>query len=106
MTVFVANTNLLTLSGLKSQVEGTFVNDATVEVTITDLAGNVMTGTGWPTFPLSMPYVATSDGDYRAVLADTIPFTAGKPYLAKIDANAGVNRIGQWKFQFTPETRS
>jgi hypothetical protein len=50
--------------------------------------------------------VADTEGDYRAILPDDIPFTARRPYVARIDADGGTDRIGHWRFQFTPQIRS
>jgi len=103
MTAFVANTNVLELLGLKSNIEGTFINDATVAVTIKDSAGEEVEGETWP---LTMTYVGSSDGDYRAILDDELPFLNKKNYKAIITADGGADRKGQWEFTFTPVTRS
>jgi hypothetical protein len=101
MTVFVANTNVLELLGLKNAIAGTFVNDATVSVTVKK-AGVAVTGQTWPT---TMAYVAASDGNYRAIMKDTLELQAGRDHTAFIEVNAGTDRIGHWQFKFKPETR-
>jgi len=101
--VYVANTNLIEVVGLKSAIEGEFIADATVRVTVKDADGAEVSGQTWPT---DMAYVATSNGNYRGILKDTLDLTAGTLYVAHVDADAGDDRIGHWEFNFTPKTRT
>lgn len=101
--VYVANTNVLDLIGLKSVVDNAFVNSATVTVTVKDSALVAVTGQTWPT---AMVYVPTSNGNYRAYFENDLALTNKKKYIAVIDADAGVNRIGHWEFPFTAATRT
>ena len=103
MTVFVANSNLLTLVGLKAFIGGAFVNDADVEVTVVDSEGVNVAGATWPQI---MGYVAASDGNYRVVLTHELAFEAKRNYTAKITADGGVDRIGYWEFKFKPLIRT
>lgn len=103
MVAFVGNTNLLEIRGLKSAVEGTFINNATVTVTVKDASGSNVTGQTWPT---SMSYVVASSGDYRAVIEDDAVLAARQTYTAEITVNAGVNRIGFWRYVFKPQDRT
>jgi hypothetical protein len=103
MTAFVANTNVLELRGLKSAIEDAFVNDATVSVTIKDASGANVAGVVWP---LTLAYVATSDGDYRAIIPHGAALTAGRQYTALISADGGTNRVGFWRFVFRPLDRA
>ncbi|QKC83272.1 hypothetical protein [Mesorhizobium sp. NZP2077] len=100
--VYVDNTNLIEVVGLKSAVEGGFVNDADVSVTVKDASGTNVTGQTWPA---TLAYVASSDGVYRGILEDDLALVDGAQYVAVIDADAGANRIGHWEFAFTPKTR-
>jgi hypothetical protein len=108
--IYVANTNVLELSGLKSAIEDAFINDATVTVTLKDSEGNAVTGQTWPT---TMAYVAASDGVYRAIMKDGLSIVAADDdsaegvgeYTAFIEANAGTDRIGHWEFPVTAATR-
>lgn len=102
---FVANTNILLLTGLKNETDETFVNDAVVTVTIVDSAGEPVAGTSWP---LTMLYVADSDGNYSVALTHTMPFVNKKKYTANIDANGGSNPElwGHWEMPITGETRT
>ena len=97
MTTFVANTNVLDLIGLKDEIDDSFINSAVVTVTIKDTAGVAVTGQTWP---LTMSYVAASDGVYRAFVSETIAFIPKTKYIAYIDANGGANLVGHWEFSF------
>lgn len=103
MTAFVGNTNVLDLIGLSSEIESAFINDATVEVTVKDAAGNEIDGQSWPT---TMDYLAASDGNYRAYIQEDVEFVPKQPYYAHITADGGVNRVGHWVFPFKPLTRT
>lgn len=106
---YVANTNNLELTGLKSDEEDIFLNDVTITVTIKEgsATGDDLGGsTGWP---LSMTYVAASDGNYIVGLSHTLPFVNGAKYVAIIDADASdtsAERYGHWEFPFTGKTRT
>jgi hypothetical protein len=106
MTAFVANTNLLELIGLKSAVEGTYINNASVEVTIKNQQGDPIEGLSGFAWPLTMDYVTGSDGNYRVALPDGLAFLNKKKCIAFIEVDAGVDRIGHWEFPFTPITRT
>jgi len=103
MTVFVANTNVLELQGLKNAILDEFINDATVTVTVTDEDGTEITGQTWPA---TMNYVATTDGWYRAIISDEVELADRVRYIAVIDADGGPDLIGHWEFPFTPVTRT
>jgi hypothetical protein len=100
---FVANTNVLDLVLFKSEIEGTFINNATVTVTVTDTDDVAIAGATWP---LAMPYIAASSGTYRAILSDTLPLVPKTSYIAHITASGGTDRIGRWSFVFKPLTRT
>ena len=100
--VFVANSNMLELQGLFSEVEQAFVNDAAVTATVKDSNGAPLTGQTWP---VVLSYIAQSDGIYRAILLESLPFQNKKTYTASIDADGGTGRKGHWEFSFNAQTR-
>lgn len=100
--VYVANTNVIELAGLKDAVEGEFVNDATVTVTVKDGDGEEVAGQTWPA---TMGFVTDSDGLYRGIIEDDVELTAGTTYYAHVEVDAGPDRIGHWEFAFVPKTR-
>lgn len=103
MTMFVMNTGVLDLIGLKSHIEGVFINDATVDFTIKDKAGAPVTGASWPQ---AMPYVAATDGNYQGILPAALVLAPNKIYYAFIDAQGGGERIGHWEMPFKPLIRT
>lgn len=100
--VYVGNTNLIEVVGLKSAVEDGYVNDADVSVTVKDAAGTNVSGQTWPA---TLTYVTASDGNYRGILEDDLALVDGAQYYAHVDADGGANRIGHWEFAFIPKTR-
>jgi len=101
--LFVLNDNILELIGLKDVVLDSFMNAATVTITLNDRNDVPVTGQTWPT---AMDYVAASDGKYRAVLEDAMSLDAGKNYTAIIDADGGVNLKGHWEVELKAEIRT
>lgn len=100
MTAFVANANMLVLSGLTSIVEG-LLDNATVQVSIKNSGGEVQTGDGWPTFPVTMEPVSSVPGDYVYTFAADVPWVANKSYAAVIV----VPGAAEWDFIFKPIIR-
>lgn len=100
---YVANTNVLELVGLKSEVEDAFITDATVEVTVKDHHDVEVEGATWP---LAMNYVEGTDATYRAILPDGLSLDHNYSYVAIIDADAGQDRIGHWEVTFRAQTRT
>jgi len=104
MTIFVANTNVLDLIGLKSAIEDTYINDATVTVTLKHKATDEeVAGQTWPT---TMEYLVGTDGEYRAIIEHDVEFIANKDVIAYIEVDGGPERIGHWEFKFKPLTRT
>lgn len=103
MSAFVANTNVLELTGLHSAIEAAYINDAAVTVTLKDADDVAVTGAVWP---MTMDYVAGTNGNYRAILADALPLVAREKYTAYIEADGGADRIGRWTFSFKPAART
>jgi hypothetical protein len=101
MIIYVSNTNMIELYGLRGAVDNEFVNDATVTLTIKSLAGTIVDG------PLDM--VPTNEsppkGNYRAIVDHDLDLLPNTSYMAVIDVDAGPNRIGHWEMKFRPTTR-
>jgi hypothetical protein len=99
--IYLSNDHRLSLEGLfavdfagsathpDSGKAGDYVNDATVTVTLyKDETGNEVSGETWP---LSMSYVTSSNGDYEATLSDLLSLREGRSYVAVVTVD---NRIG------------
>ena len=93
--IFVANSNLLRLNGLKNESTGQFVNSgATVEVTLLDDEDNQVTGATWP---ISLTYVTDSDGNYEATLPSGLAISPTRCYTALVTADAGGGLVAQFE---------
>lgn len=76
-----------TPSGGLVDIEGDFINTATVTVTLYEADGTTeVVGETWP---LSMSYVAASDGVYRGTLQDGLTLLDGAIYKADVIADDG-----------------
>lgn len=100
--IFDQNDNLLEVIDLKNVVTDTFVNTATVTATLVDSEGVDVVGESWP---ITLAYVAASDGLYQAILKDTLTLAPGDLYTAKIDADDGPNKVAHWEFPVRAKTR-
>lgn len=102
-TLYIDNDTILDLDGLKNELTGAFVNDATVTVTLTNSAGVAVGGEVWPK---TLAYVAGSEGSYRATLPDTLSLTNGGRYEAAITADAGAGLRASWVIACVARTRN
>lgn len=103
---YAANTNVLTLTGLQSEDEGTFLNEAAPTLTVKDSSGSPISGESWP---VTMEYVAASDGNYRVIISSVVSLTAGQTYKAVVDVDSSTTdeeRIAHWEFPFQVQTRT
>ena len=101
-TLYVDNSNTLELTGLRNDVTGAIVNDATVTMTLLDAAEQVVTG---ETFPATMAYVTDSDGVYRAVLSSALNITPNARYIAVVTATVSGSLVGKWRLEVLAKTR-
>lgn len=95
------NTIRVTLTGLKNESSGAYINDATVTCTIyTASSATEVTGETWP---VSLT-AAGSGGDYAgAVSADSV-ITAGSAYTVKMNVTSGTNKA-EFQETVTAKTR-
>jgi len=92
-TIYIDSDNLVTLDALYDSAAAAYVNDATVTVTLTDRAGNEVSGETWP---VTLSYVSGSDGKYRGTLTDSLSLSANKRYTAKVTADGGAGKKMVW----------
>jgi len=87
MIYYHSNDNLLVLRGLRNKKlpTPTYINDATVVVTLKDADGNNLTGETWP---LTLTAVG-SGGVYQATLQDTIVTTGLETGSAVVTISGG-----------------
>lgn len=84
--VYIGNDNYIEVDGLKDKATDAYINDATVACTLKDSGGNNVTGQSWP---LTLSYVASSNGKYRGLLDNALVLTARKMYTAHITVVGG-----------------
>lgn len=101
LTVYISNDNVIKLSGLVDNT-GAYLNSATVVVTLIDGNNVEVVGATWP---LTMYYVAASNGNYEATLASTLTLSE-ENYTAIVDADGGAGRKGYWKCPVIAEYRT
>lgn len=92
LTIYQGNDTIIELAGLKNEVSGAFINNATVNVTLVDSLGVQVTGQAWP---LALAYVALSDGAYRATLGFNLPLILNAKYSANVFVSAG-GLVANW----------
>lgn len=100
-TLYVGNDHRLTVDGLRDP-DGNYVNTAEVSATLLDAHGAEVEGETWP---VSLAYVAESDGRYRGILDDAIELVDGKSYTLVIDAVDGES-VGRWELAVKATNRT
>jgi len=91
--IYEGNDMTIELRGLEHEVTGDYIDNATVAVTLKDSDGAEVAGESWP---LTMSYVADSNGKYRATLVDTLTLVDRARYTATITADAGAGMRAKW----------
>ena len=90
--IFFLNDNVIELTGLKDEVTGVEIDDATVSVTLLDKSGAQVTGQTWPTTMTALG----SGGIYRATLVDTLDTTLLDRYTAVVDVTTTGGEVAKW----------
>ena len=80
--LYVDNDMRLEVGSLRD-LDGVYLNAATVTATIYDALGVAVTGQSWP---LTLAYVALSNGIYRGIIDDGADFVDGEDYTIVVDA--------------------
>lgn len=102
LTLYVGNDMILEVEGLTDEATGDVVNSADVTATLYTLAGSEVAGQVWP---VALPYVADTNGIYRATMADSLSLTPNQRYRARVVADGGPGRRGQWDIDVLAKTR-
>ena len=90
---YIGADNVVQLGGFQNAIDSTYLNAATVTCTIKDTSGNEVSGISWP---VTLDYVAASDGIYRATIDKAITLTFGNIYYVEITATeSGID--GFWR---------
>lgn len=100
--IYKDNEHLVELDGLQNAADDSYLNAATVTLTIKDAGGVNVTGETWPK---TMSYVSTSNGKYRATVADALAIVPGRAYTAHITAEAS-GLTGNWQIALLGAVRA
>jgi hypothetical protein len=92
--LYILNDTVYEVQGLANGITGAYVNDATVSVTVKNLAGTTVSGIS---FPVTLAYVAESDGVYRGVSDKAMTLSDTLTYFAEITATNGDGLDGFWR---------
>ncbi len=102
-TIYVGNTAIIQLDGLADS-DGSYVNDATVTLqSLTDSSGDAVPGL---TTPLSMGYVASSNGKYQALIPHAVELIAGQVYVAMVRATSTEGWRAEWSETLLAKART
>lgn len=88
--IFYNSENIIKLLNLRDGETGSYINDASVIVSLFDVNGSNVTGETWPK---TMTYVTGSNGQYKAVLTNGLSLTEDAEYEAVITASDGTNDL-------------
>lgn len=85
--LYIGVDTVVTYGGMQNPLTAAYINDGTVTCQIVDLAGTAVTPTGF-TWPVTLDYVAASDGIYRATIDKAMALLPGHSYFLEITAAA------------------
>ena len=84
--------NLLEIEGLRNQADGTYLNSVSITVTCMDASTLVaISFSDATTWPLTMDYVADSNGNYQLTLPDVMELTLGQTVRIEALADGGAD---------------
>lgn len=104
LAIYVDNDNVLQLDALTDAVTGSYINDATVTVTVRVGESSTDTAVSGITWPVTLAYVAASNGKYQAVIDKAIVIVEPTKYYAHITATSGTTD-GKWVIQLLARLR-
>lgn len=92
--LYVGNTSIIEVDGLADQ-DGAYQNDATVTLQslVDKRTGVAVSGV---TVPLTLSYVASSNGKYQGTIPYDAAITAGRTYLATVQAISASGQRARW----------
>ena len=92
--LYIDNTNNVWIDGLKNDVTGAYINNATcIIVEVLDADDSQVSGTA----NISMTYKTSSDGDYYGPLPYTVSLTEGAFYTVRVRATDSDDNRGEWR---------
>lgn len=94
-SLLIGNDQTLEVTGVQDEISGAYQNSKTVTATVKNIIGVEVSGQSWP---LTLSYVADSNGDYRGTLEDGLVLVNGKNYIIEITVDAGSDLIAFWRW--------
>lgn len=92
--LLIGNDQVLKVLGVQDAITEAYINDATVTARI-KLRGNEVDGQSWP---LTLSYVAASNGNYQGLLQDTIDLQPDRPYTIEIRIEGSGGLVGFYRY--------
>jgi len=94
------NDHLIELLGAQNAADDSYLNSAVVSAVIKDSNGTAVTGS-----PVTLSYVASSNGNYRGTLDKDAGLTDGEIYTVTITlSQSGID--AEWEIDVTAEKRA
>ena len=103
MNVWIDNSNLVELNGLKDKSADAYMNTASVRLTLFEPGG--VTEVASATWPLALTYVTSSNGIYRGSITNLANFVEGHIYRAVVTASVSGGLVGKWNVPTKAITR-
>lgn len=91
--IFLDNTSNVKLKGLQSAIDDSYINDATVVMTLKDPGGVDVVGETWP---MTMQYQAGTNGNYSGSFSHQATLVENDEYEALIVATLTDGSRAQW----------
>lgn len=99
--IFESNSNTIIVDELRKASDDTYVNDATISLTLKDANGDDVTGETWP---VAGSYISGSNGRYQANMSSSVNISAGDRVTAEITATSG-SLVGFWELPLRVKKR-
>lgn len=93
--IYLQSDNTLLLENLRKDSDQSYLNSATVTLTILNPDGTALSGVSWP---VTMAYISSSNGSYSYTLPYTVPLTKNVKYKAVVVSDAGLGYRHRWEY--------
>lgn len=101
--IFTHNDTVVEVANLRNGLTGEALNNADVSVTMFDASNEEVDGVTWP---LSLLYVADSNGMYRVTLPYTMSLQPNARYKAVLVVDDGPGLYARWELECVARART
>lgn len=84
--LLIGNDQTLLVQSVTDEITGSYINDATVTASLRQMNTTAVPGQSWP---LTLDYVAASNGNYRGNLENDLEIREGLKYIVEITIVSG-----------------